>query len=263
MQEQAQEEQPTQEPTQVLVKKNLYYKCDICGIKKHSKITFERHLDFCKYIHTGTYDRESVELVTPSTQVLVQYVLDLSEKIKQLEKTVDKLKKQSITKKSINEYLETIRPPKTLKQWIDECDIAEHDLETLYEKNMSQCITTVLFRKIEQSPTENPLRCFIQKPTMIFVYEKTEINPDGTWRSFDSEEFKKVVEVLKRRIECRYYQWKNEHRSEIETNEKLKEIHREYIMKLSGNSQLQREQQIVEIKKAVIQKIQVSLKYVE
>jgi chaperonin cofactor prefoldin len=200
----------------------------------------------------------------PTLPVLLQYVLDLTEKVNRLENQIETLKKKAVTKKSVYEYLQTIKPAKHLQQWIAECTVDENDLQILFEKNMSECIQYILFRKMDRTPNEElPFRCFAQKPNSIYVYaceEDTHQNWTGSkWRTIEPHEFHKLIEVITQRIIRRYICWKTEHQDEIDASEKMRELQMNYMGKLRYSM----EKRIIEVKKALIQKIQVSLKYIE
>jgi hypothetical protein len=238
------------------------YQCDYCGKEKKFKENYDRHVVICKYIHRDAFVRDSQETVMPTLPVLLQYVLDLTQKINVLEKTVEKLKKQSITKKSVYEYLETIKPATTFQQWLSECTVENTDLEILFERNMTDCIQSVLFRRIDaDQDQERPVKCFAQKPNTIFVYENSTdaASANYRWRTMDPEEFKTIIQVISHRINRKYFQWKLEHQYEIETSDKMRELQMEYLKKMVYNL----EKCISDVKKALIQKIQLSLKYIE
>lgn len=243
------------------------YQCEYCGKEKQFKVNYERHVAMCKYIHKDAFDRDSQETVLPTLPVLLHYVLDLTKKITVLENTVEKLKKKSITKKSLSEYLQSFKPTTTFKQWLSECTVENTDLEILFEKNMTECIQSVLFRKLDayqDLDRERPLKCFAQKPNTIFVYD---INIDAIdmdisthkWRTITPEEFKTMIQVISHRINCKYLQWKSDHQYEIKSSDKMRELQMKYIAKMVYNM----EKCMTDVKKALIQKIQISLKYIE
>ena len=237
------------------------YQCEYCGNKKQFKKNYDRHIAICKYIHGNAFDRDSQETAMPTLPVLLQYVLDLTEKITVLENTVEKLKKQSITKKSVYEYLQTIKPVTTFQQWLSECTVENTDLEILFERNMTECIQSILFRRIDSYKEECPVKCFAQKPNTIFVYENSNMATDFAyrWRTMDPEEFKTIIQVISHRINRKYFQWKLEHKYEIETSDKMRELQMKYLTKFVYNM----EKCMSDVKKAIFQKIQLSLKYIE
>jgi hypothetical protein len=240
------------------------YQCEYCGNKKQFKKNYDRHIVICKYIHGNAFDRDSQETVMPTLPVLLQYVLDLTEKITMLENTVEKLKKQSITKKSVYEYLQTIKPAITFQQWLSECTVENTDLEILFEKNMMECIQSILFRRIEAYQEDCPVKCFAQKANSIFVYENSNTATDTTssncrWRTMDPEEFKTIIQVISHRINRKYFQWKLENQYEIESSDKMRELQMKYLTKFVYNM----EKCVSDVKKALVQKIQLSLKYIE
>jgi len=247
----------------------MSYVCEFCHIKKYTKQMFDRHSHFCQWKHSSELDRDASE-ITPTMKILFQYVLDLNEKCNRLENTVEKLKKQTIAKKSVFEYLQSIALPRHFQQWFDDCVVDEvHHLRILFEKGMSECIQSVLFGdSVDADQSALPFRCFTQKPNTIFVYieekDEDDVEKDDDvlkkhWRSMDPHEFNKMIKRISHRITRTYIQWKNQHRDEIETNEKEQEQHMEYMKRLNSCTS---DHKIAEIKKIFIQKMQVSLKYI-
>ena len=243
------------------------YVCEFCTIKKRTQNALTRHTSLCKFIHTSAKEHstnEDLHEAIPSQQVLLQYILDLTEKYEQLEKKMDKIYKTSYQekRKNFNEYLDTLHYTGICyTNWLKSLVITEEHLEILFKNDLRECIKAVLSSSIEQGPI--PFKAFVQRQNGLYIYNETE---EGSkiykWRLVTTDEFKKIVLILSQRVMRKFTEWQIDNKQEIDESEKLRELQNLYMHKANGGSS-SLETKSTDIRKWFISSIQVSLKNVD
>ena len=243
------------------------YTCDFCTIKKRTKDALARHVSLCKFIHTSAKEHsinEDLHEAVPSQQILLQYILDLTEKYERLEQKMDKIYKSSYQQKrqNFNEYLNILSHDGiSYTLWLNSLVITEEHLDILFKNDLRECIKAVLKTSVDVGTI--PFKAFIQRQNGLFVYNDTPENIGiYKWRLITIDEFKKIVLILSQRVMRKFTEWQIKNQTEIEISEKLRELQNLYMHKANGgNSSL--ESRTTEIRKWFISHIQVSLKNVD
>lgn len=243
------------------------YTCEFCTIKKKTKDSFIRHVSLCKFIHTSskehTMNQDLYEAI-PSQQILLQYVLDLTEKCEQLEQKMDKIYKTSYQqkRKNFNEYLDTLNHTGiSYTNWLKSLVITDIHLDILFKNDLRECIKAVLTTSIESGPI--PFKAFIQRQHGLYIYTEVE---EGSqlykWRLATADEFKKIILILSQRVMRKFTEWQLENETEIAISERLRELQNLYMHKANGgNSSL--ESRSTDIRKWFVSRIQTSLKNID
>jgi len=243
------------------MQKQMKYSCPYCLLKKNSKDTFEKHIGLCKFIHTSAKEHkiniDSKEKI-PSQEIMLQYILDLSEKYEKLEQKVIKLQNTAfqIKKKTFDEYISSLHPcEETYDQWLKKIVISDNDLENLFKNDLKVCIKSILYTIFENTDfTKLPLRAFSQKVNTIYIY-------DTKWRAMTNDELEQLVLILSHRIVKKYTQWSEEHRIEILNDSTMYERSMCYLHKANGSYNFS--SRVTDIKKIIISKIQINLKNID
>jgi hypothetical protein len=201
----------------------------------------------------------------PNNQsILLQYIIDLTDKYEKLEQKVNKMQKTAfqLRKKNVDEYIKCLSPCiLTFNEWMQNCVVTEKALQVLFDKDIKDCLKTMIYQTIEASEYI-PIKAFTQRPNTIFIYDKTKEGLSTTWRPITHDELEQFTRILGHRIFKKYLEWTRENSIKIEQDNKLQELSMIYMNKANGSS-TSFEQRITEVRKAIIANVQVSLKNLE
>jgi len=245
-------------PTQKIIPK---YKCKYCGQIKFCKNAFDRHFIFCQYANTPAKERELQETTLPSQQVMLQMMLDLSLKCQKLEEKMARIQAQqsSQSRKSILQYLNSLpHENTTFSKWIENLAVKKEHLRIFFDENIMKSLTHIVL-----TSEQIPIRNYVQKPKNMYIYDHvpTCVNV-FEWRLITSQDWKRGLQVLIKKIKNMYFDWKKENQSIIDTSDVMTDLNYEYMKKVN-NIDSQIDATIRQIKEALIQKIQTNLVVVE
>ena len=230
----------------------MKYTCPHCNTKKYTKDTFDKHIHICKFIHTTAKEhainRDSIEAI-PSQELLLRYVLDLTDKHERLEKRVMRLEQSNsrIFRKNFAEYVQLLPPPTTpFDEWMQKLVVTQkHIEEVLFPLDIKECIRAVFQCALNSSTNEIlPICAFTQKPNCIYFWE----NADKKWKLMQYDDFHKLILILSHRINRAYSLWAEQHATNIETmTESMQETMMVYMYKANG-SNISHDQRILFLK---------------
>lgn len=230
--------------------------CLICSINKLSKINLTK-------MSSPDYDMNNQELAGQNILVL-QYINELSEKYEKLEQKVGKLQNTifQLRKKNVDDYVKSLPPcPMKFGEWTQKCIVTDKALQSLFDKDMRECLKTVIYQTIEESSSV-PLKAFTQRPNTIFIYDQIKDGSLASWRAITHEELEKFTRILGHRILKKYVEWAKEHSNLIDCNAQQQELSICYLNKANCSS-MTLDQRLSEIRKTIIANVQISLKNLE
>ena len=252
---------------QYKMQSGIKYACDFCSIKKRTKDALTRHTALCKFIHTSAKERcinEDSQEPLPSQHVLLQYIMDLTEKCDRLEQKLDKIQKTCYQQKRKNfgDFIETLSYTGiSFAEWLKSLIVTDEDLEILFKNDLRECIKSILLSSTIKS--QIPFKAFAQRQHGLYVYTNSEDIPDlYKWRLMSIDEFKRIVLIISQRVMRKFTEWQIKNKDDIEINEQLRELQNLYMHKANGGNRTL-ESNTIDIKKYFISNIQVSLKNVD
>ena len=238
----------------------MKHTCGNCHTSWNTKQTFELHKNMCNFIHTTSKERaiddDYHKMALPSHEAMFHYILHLTNKYQQLDEKVAKLQKSttSVRRKHIADYIATLQKPDlTYAAWLETVEVTNDHLDNLFVGNLNSCIKGVLETYMK---TENmPIIAFYQKPNYFYLY-------DVEWRLMTQDEVRKMVSVISHRVLKKYVKWAHENKHKLEGSPKAEELAMIYMSKANGlNSSI--ESRVLDIKKWLFARINVSLKFID
>jgi hypothetical protein len=241
------------------------YWCKYCDQRKHNKDAFERHIISCKWIHTSVKDRELQEATVPSQQVMLQMILDLTEKYQQLEKKMERIQANQTTqtRKSMLDYLKSLPAIKTtFTKWIEGIQVGKQHLKILFDDNIIQSVNKIIMDAITIGIKDAlPMRNYTQKAHQIYIYDvSTKCENVFEWRQMDSQDWKRLMKQCTKKIKLLYFEWKRGNQDEIDRNEKMGEFNNIYRQKINHIDDIS-SIQIGKIKQNIIKHIQCNITF--
>lgn len=221
------------------------YTCKCCQRDYKEKFNYDRHIGFCEFSHKSIREREN-ELdafeKTPSINELFSFVKELVVRVDLLEKENAKLKQFTNINKRKMDFTDWLnnhnKPTITFTKWLTEIPYYRF-LDDIFKNDLISGSLTSL--QNGNGCSNKPIYAFIQKPNVFYVYD--EIVDDGDkrtlqWIMINGNEFDKWLNYIAQSFLIEFKKWCDEHKTEIDNNEIMKEQYFSNFQKVLGNSKM-------------------------
>jgi len=197
--------------------------CKYCGKNYLKKTNLDKHVILCELLNdskTKTTVEDNDEV--PSQRKMYQIMLEMGNKLNKLDEKVDELNKWVVKKKkkiNVVEWLNGhITPEIKFDSLIEKIIVNKDDVNYLFQNNFADTLNNIFSRNIYNvSESEYPIFAFVQKANIFYVYE----NEEAGWMELNREKLVKFLNRVHTKLYKLYLEWKKEHRSEIDEDEKL------------------------------------------
>ena len=140
----------------------------------------------------------------PTMKELFRYVKDLSARLEKTEKELARVKSVVNTrqKKMIVEWLNQPNqtPASVFEDWWTNIVVDESHMKCVFDRDLTDGIKAAIGTYIEKtggSAKNRPIRCFVQKPNVFYVFSKNsgtkEPLTEPQWRIMDNCQMEKMV----------------------------------------------------------------------
>ncbi len=207
------------------------FKCSYCKKGYSRKIYYERHLICCSIKAMATLDdKRTLEEMndTPSIKELYLIIQELVKKQNKMEEEIKSLRKYSLKgppKVDIDRWLEDFKPS-DFNTWTDCIKINEKELNYIFENGILNGIFNILKNNLPLE-FDNPIKAFEHKAGSLFVFQEKK------WNMLNTEDFKKLISKINKRIIIKFKDWTNEQR---EANQLQKYPYDDYVMMIFTNN---------------------------
>ena len=200
-------------------------KCQSCSRGFTLKTDLTKHQVYCSYLHDKRNNRSSepdtweTPLSDSQKDVMLRHLLVQMDKMNdKMNMMQSKIQSLSQTQKiNILHCLNSseMKPVVTIQQWIKSISITQKHLEIVFQKSIKDSIIRVLLDKFDSAKTQNefiPVKCFIQKPKQLYVY-----NSNKKWEILEMHQFKSHCSSIGSRFSELFIQWQIEHNEKLST----------------------------------------------
>lgn len=251
---------------------SIYCKC--CHKHWKLKTEYDKHLTCCEYFYQlrRNPDMDDFGCKLPNQRELFRLIQDLATKCSHLEKEVSRLKNTMNTrnKKAIVDCLHqpSQRPDRTFPEWWKQISVDRAQLEMVFRTDLTDGMKSAIECRLHaSSPRLIPIRAFIQKPNVFYIYVGVGVGAAGAdpskpnggsgspWKIMHNEEMESMVLYLSQLFLKEFIQWQRDmaESTQNRTYDMDRELH--YMMKING-TKTSTEKRMLEIKKWLFPKIQ-------
>lgn len=245
--------------------KTSKYTCNHCLRGYKEKFNYDRHIGFCEFSHKSIKERENdIEAFekTPSVSELFSFVKELVVRIDKLEKENTQLKNMaSISKRKLG-FIDWLnyrnKPCVTFTKWLSEIPYYNY-LNDIFNNDL---ITgSVLSLQYKNSGMGYPLYAFSEKQNCFYIYDEVSDNETKLqWILIQGNDFDKWLNYISQSFLIEFKKWCDEHKNEIDNDEKMKETYFSNFQKVLGNSKLSVDVRNQRIRQQLFNKIKQSYK---
>lgn len=227
----------------------MNYTCKCCTREYKEKFNYDRHVGFCEFSHKSRKERENdVEVYdkTPSVQELFGFMKEMSIRMDKLEKENAKLRVFANLQKKKIDILEWLneksncKPPMVFTDWINGLPLQEK-LSSVFNFDLFTGIVKCLEKGVDNISIDDfdnlPIRAFSQKPNTLYIFDKQESIdslPVARWTMISNKMFDKWLNYIGKKFVVEFKKWCDENKTEIDTNEAMKECYFDNFQKVLG-----------------------------
>lgn len=231
--------------------------CHFCHKQWRLKTEYHKHLTCCEYFYQLRRNPEMTDDFggkIPSQRELFRLVQEFVNKCNYLEKEVSRLKKVIHTRntKSIVECLNHPAqfPPYPFTEWWKEIPVTQTHLEMVFQGDLTDGMKRAIEEYLPTEPRRLPLRAFIQKPNMFYLYVGSSSSP---WKVMQNADWEAMLLHLSQLLLKEFLKWQKENAHSCDEKSFERELN--YMMKING-TKTSSEKRIGEMKKWLFPKLQ-------
>lgn len=231
----------------------MTYNCSLCSKDFHSKQYYDRHFNYCKWVHTSSSQRQQELEVSEhlSEKQKTRLIVDLMFKMQLLTNKVDSMQKDMQNLKtrqrvSMVKWLNKSKiPTKSFYEWVGSIPVSLSHLETVFQSDLLHGIMACIKEDINTYLSQKrqiPIYAFTQKNKTVYVYENSRNTPrrlnepetNIQWMIISTDHLKKVYNILNKKFETQFKVWQEHHSQLLNTSDEWKEKDMMYSRKVMG-----------------------------
>lgn len=236
------------------------YICEYCSKRYVRLNAFQHHILICRLSKQDTKNYQArVEkdalLTVPTQQQLYTLIIDLNTKYERLQSDYHELKR----------YVDNRRRKIDILEWLNEnCSIAENataselflnislndqDIERVFEldyvKGVADIIVRFISHRYPDSKAECPLRGFMQKDGVLYVYEVVTTSEDAStseeeietrkWQIMTNDLFERFIRVINHRLMILFRDWHRARQSTMD-EDRFSEMYIKHLKTVTGGN---------------------------
>ena len=235
------------------------YICEYCSKRYVRRNAFQHHILICRLSKQDTKsyqtraDKDAL-LAVPTQQQLYALIIDLNTKYERLQSDYHELKR----------YVDNRRRKIDILEWLNEnCSINENvtasglflnislldqDIEHVFELDYVKGVADIIIRFISDrypdSKAECPLRGFMQKDGVLYVYEVVTTSEELStgeeietrkWQIMTNDLFERFIRVINHRLMILFRDWHRARQSTMD-EDRFSEMYIKHLKTVTGGN---------------------------
>lgn len=229
-----------------------FYICEYCSKRYVRLNAFQHHILICRLSKQDTKNYQArVEkdalLTVPTQQQLYTLIIDLNTKYERLQSDYHELKR----------YVDNRRRKIDILEWLNEnCSITENvtasglflnislldqDIERVFELDYVKGVADIIIRFISDRYPDSkavcPLRGFMQKDGVLYVYDATMNEEIETrkWQIMTNDLFERFIRVINHRLMILFRDWHRARQSTMD-EDRFSEMYIKHLKTVTGGN---------------------------
>lgn len=220
---------------------NQIHQCHFCNRCFHFKELFEKHEPVCEFFYKSKrerqYEDEKIEQL-PTLQDMFKLIQKMYIEMNQQKTKIEHLERIIRVRNKTNSLLHSPIPTSTFTIWAKSIQVKNDHLLFAFRNGVFEGIRKCLFDEInEKGLTTLPIRTPLEKSNILYVYKKVinGIEYSNKWCICDSSDILYLVEQLMDKFMEEYCIWEDNNQEWISSSNENKELHIDYLCKISGS----------------------------
>lgn len=237
------------------------HQCYFCDRTFQFKEIYENHIPICEFFYKKNREKhrsdEKLETL-PSLQDMFQLVRDMYAEIQRQKTRIDNLEKIMKQRRKLDSIANTPVPVVNFRQWVRQMEIKPEHLSTVFQEDIYEGIKKCIEENIlEHGLIKIPIRTLLERPNGLYVYKPVEnITPIiNKWTLCDSSDILYLVEHIMGEFMRIFCDWEDQNREWISKSIENKDLHVNYLCKITGSMIYYKERKRQELKQWLCKRV--------
>jgi hypothetical protein len=239
--------------------------CKFCDRNFRFKDLYDQHAITCEFFYQRKREKdrtlEAFESNLPSSQEQYKLIQHLAVQLAKLQKEVDTLKSNTISKKRrliidmLNSESNPI-PLMTFLEWTKTIRVSTDHLKSVFQYGLTEGMKRCIHSHIQDSCGTIPICAFSQKVNNIYIYIENEVDKSRSWRLLSNEDSDRWIDRISHLFLQEFIEWQMQNMDKINSSEDERELNLEYMRKINGIERVSGDKRKSEIRKWVYTKLE-------
>lgn len=227
----------------------MTYQCHFCDRSFHFKELYENHEPICEFFYKKQRDKtredEKIEKL-PSAQEMYHLIQHMYVELNRQKIKIENLEKM-IKRKKRDVISTTPTPMCIFRQWVRQIEVKKEHLTTVFQEDIFEGIRQCINEDIRKNGlVKIPVRTIIETPMTLYIYKT--IDNTSKWAICESTDILFLVEHLMGEFMRVFCDWEDENNDWISRSIENKDLHVNYLCKITGSTIYQKERKRLELK---------------
>jgi len=250
--------------------------CINCGKGYNLKSALDKHVILCELITRTNKKKKLViveeeeELIIPNSKQLYHMIIELTEKYDKLSKKMEEVSKYAVKEKKKINILEWLHNNTStsltcsFQEFSANIKLDDTQMNFIFNNTYNDILNEIFNQYIVT--TENiPITAFIQKSNTLFIFNTSNSNisnsnKSNSWMELPNDLFITFLISIQMKISKLLYEWKQTHKEELGTNDKLSELYNRTLIKIM-TPEFKQERYYTKAKTLLYNKIKKDIKF--
>ena len=235
----------------------MNYECCFCDRTFQFKDVYENHKSICEFFYRKNHEQvrneEKME-VLPPLQDIFQLVRDMYSDLQKQKIKIQNLEKIIRQRRKTNFIETTPVPIFHFRQWVRQIEVNQEHLSIVFKDDIFEGIRKCIEYNIkEHGVVKIPLRTMLDRQTALYVYK--HVDGMNKWYLSDSDDILFLVEHIMSEFMRIFCDWEDQNREWISKSVENKDLHVNYLCKITGSMIYYKDRKRQELKNWLCQKV--------
>jgi hypothetical protein len=217
--------------------------CINCGKGYNLKSALDKHVILCELVTRTNKKKKLViveeeeEVIIPNSKQLYHMIIELTAKYDKLSKKMEEVSKYAVKEKKKINILEWLNNNISLtcsfQEFSANIKLDNTQMNFIFNNTYNDILNEIFNQYIVT--TENiPITAFIQKSNTLFIFHTPMPNNTNNccWMELPNDLFITFLISIQMKISKLLYEWKQAHKEELGSNDKLSELYNKTLVKI-------------------------------
>jgi hypothetical protein len=235
----------------------MNFQCCFCDRAFQFKEVYENHKPVCEFFyrknHEKIRDDEKLESLPP-LQDMFQLIRDMYADLQKQKAKIENLEKIIKQRRKTNFIESTPVPIFHFRQWVRQIEVNQEHLSTVFKEDIFEGIRKCIERNIsEHGIVKIPVRTLLDKPNGLYVYKS--VDGKNKWILCEPSDILYLVEHIMSEFMRIFCDWEDENREWISKSIENKDLHVNYLCKITGSMIYYKDRKRQELKQWLCQRV--------
>ena len=248
--------------------------CINCGKGYNLKSSLDKHVILCELVTRTNKKKKLViveeeEVIIPNNKQLYHMIIELTAKYDTLSKKMEEVSKYAIKEKKKINILEWLNNnistslTYSFQELSANVKLDNTQIGYIFNNTYNDILNEIFNQYIFVNTENIPITAFIQKPNTLFIFNISNISNisnSNCWMELPNDLFITFLISIQMKISKLLYEWKQVHKEELKSNDKLGELYNRTLIKIM-TPEFKQEKYYTKAKTLLYNKIKKDIKF--